>query len=106
MDEFVKARPFVERTARGRPFAKGNPGRKPGSKNKTTLIGEALLKEAEEQLLRKAIEMAKAGDGPIVNLAEVYDASMTSRKVRAQARIRGSLLFGSPASTMAATAVA
>jgi hypothetical protein len=66
MDEFVKARPFVERTARGRPFAKGNPGRKPGSKNKTTLIGQALLKEAEEQLLRKAIEMAKAGDGPML----------------------------------------
>jgi hypothetical protein len=66
MDEFTKARPIVERTARGRPFAKGNPGRKPGSKNKTTLMGQALLKEAEEDLLRKAIEMAKAGDGPML----------------------------------------
>ena len=66
MDEFTKAGPIVERTARGRPFAKGNPGRKPGSKNKTTLIGQALLKEAEEDLLRKAIEMAKAGDGPML----------------------------------------
>jgi len=66
MDEFTKARPIVERTARGRPFAKGNPGRKPGSKNKTTLIGQALLKEAEEDLLRKAIGMARAGDGPML----------------------------------------
>jgi hypothetical protein len=31
-----------------------------------TLIGQALLKEAEEDLLRKAIEMAKAGDGPML----------------------------------------
>jgi hypothetical protein len=66
MDEFTKAGPIVQRTARGRPFAKGNPGRKPGSKNKSTLIGQALLKEAEEDLLRKAIEMAKAGDGPML----------------------------------------
>ncbi len=51
---------------RGRPFAPGNPGRKPGSKNKTTLIGQALLKDAEEDLLRKAIEMAKAGDAPML----------------------------------------
>ncbi len=41
-------------------------GRKPGSKNKATLIGQALLKQAEEELLRKAIEMAKAGDGPML----------------------------------------
>src|SRR5262245_42976542 len=50
----------------GRPFAKGNPGRKPGSKNKTTLVAEALLKGEEEALLRKAIEMAKGGDGPML----------------------------------------
>ena len=60
MDEFTKS--LELRGPRGRPFEKGNPGRKPGSKNKTTLIGQALLKEAEEKLLRKAIEMAKAGD--------------------------------------------
>jgi hypothetical protein len=29
-------------------------------------MGQALLKEAEEDLLRKAIEMAKAGDGPML----------------------------------------
>jgi hypothetical protein len=47
---------------RGRPFEKGNGGRKPGSKNKTTQIAEALLKGEEEELVRKGIELAKAGD--------------------------------------------
>jgi hypothetical protein len=48
--------------ARGRPFEKGNGGRRPGSKNKTTLGAEALLKGEELELVRKAIELAKAGD--------------------------------------------
>jgi hypothetical protein len=47
---------------RGRPFEKGNGGRRPGSKNRTTLVAEALLKGEEEALVRKAIELAKAGD--------------------------------------------
>ena len=47
---------------RGRPFRAGNPGRKPGSKNRTTLVAEALLKDEETALVRKAIELAKAGD--------------------------------------------
>jgi hypothetical protein len=47
---------------RGRPFEKGNGGRKPGSKNRTTVVAEALLKGEEEALIRKAIELAKAGD--------------------------------------------
>jgi hypothetical protein len=51
---------------RGRPFEKGNGGRKPGSKNKTTLVAEALLKCEEVELVRKAIELAKAGDGPLL----------------------------------------
>jgi hypothetical protein len=66
MDEFTKSGHLELHRTRGRPFAKGNPGRRPGSKNKTTVIGQALLKEAEEDLLRKAIEMAKAGDGPML----------------------------------------
>ena len=47
---------------RGRPFQKGNGGRKPGSKNKTTLVAEALLEGEEAELVRKGIELAKAGD--------------------------------------------
>ena len=48
--------------ARGRPFEKGNGGRKPGSRNRTTQIAEALLKGEEDALVRKGIELAKAGD--------------------------------------------
>jgi|SRR5208337_3116377 len=51
---------------RGRPFEKGNGGRRPGSKNRTTIVAEALLKGEEVALVRKAIELAKAGDGPML----------------------------------------
>ena len=47
---------------RGRPFEKGNGGRRPGSKNRTTVVAEALLKGEEVELVQKAIELAKAGD--------------------------------------------
>jgi hypothetical protein len=46
----------------GRPFRKGNGGRKPGSKNRVTAIAGALLKGEETELVRKAIELAKGGD--------------------------------------------
>lgn len=46
----------------GRPFTKGNGGRKPGSKNRVTAVAEALLRGEETELVRKAIELAKAGD--------------------------------------------
>ena len=49
-------------TTRGRPFANGNGGRKPGSKNRSTLVAAALLDGEAEKLLRKAIEVAMAGD--------------------------------------------
>ncbi len=47
---------------RGRPFANGNPGRKPGSKNRNTLVAAALLEGEAEELVRKAVALAKAGD--------------------------------------------
>jgi hypothetical protein len=47
---------------RGRPFPKANGGRRPGSKNRRTLISAAFLDTEEEELKRKAIEIAKAGD--------------------------------------------
>ncbi len=47
---------------RGRPFANGNPGRRPGSKNRTTLVAAALLEGEAEDLLRKAVRLAKGGD--------------------------------------------
>jgi hypothetical protein len=51
---------------RGRPFAEGNPGRKPGSKNRTTVVAAALLDSEAEMLVRKAVELAKASDVPML----------------------------------------
>jgi hypothetical protein len=51
---------------RGRPFEKGNGGRKPGSKNRATRVADALLKGEEVELVRKAVELAKAGDVPML----------------------------------------
>jgi hypothetical protein len=47
---------------RGRPFAKGNGGRRPGSKNKNSLILEVLSDCDKEELVRKGLDLAKAGD--------------------------------------------
>jgi hypothetical protein len=54
--------PNLRSSVRGRPFEKGNGGRRPGSKNRTTLVAEALLEGEGVDLMRKAIELAKAGD--------------------------------------------
>jgi hypothetical protein len=53
---------------RGRPFAAGNPGRRPGSRNKATLAAEALLEGEAEALTRKAVEMALSGDTTALRL--------------------------------------
>ncbi len=47
---------------RGRPFAKGNGGRRPGTKNRSSLILAALMDGEQEELVRKGLEIAKAGD--------------------------------------------
>jgi hypothetical protein len=47
---------------RGRPFASGNPGRPKGARNKNTLALEALLDGEAEVIIRKVIDMARAGD--------------------------------------------
>lgn len=51
-----------EPPARGRPFKPGNPGRPPGSKNKTTKILEELLDGEAENLTRTLIDLAKEGE--------------------------------------------
>jgi hypothetical protein len=53
---------------RGRPFETGNPGRPPGSKNKTTRLVEQLLAGDAEMITRAAIEKAKSGDAGCVKL--------------------------------------
>ena len=47
---------------RGRPFVKGNPGRKPGSRNRASVVVAALVEGDGEELVRSAAELAKAGD--------------------------------------------
>jgi len=54
--------PPVQNRPRGRPFAKGNGGRKPGSRNRASLLADALLEGEQDELIRKGIELAKAGD--------------------------------------------
>jgi hypothetical protein len=49
-------------TSRGRPFINGNSGRKPGSRNRATLVTAALLQGEADELIGKAVELAKAGD--------------------------------------------
>lgn len=53
---------------RGRPFAKGNPGRPKGARHRVTLAIEALLEGEHEELTRKAIDLAKNGDIPALRL--------------------------------------
>jgi hypothetical protein len=47
---------------RGRPFAKGNPGRRRGSKNRRAIVSAALLAGEEQELVRKAVALARGGD--------------------------------------------
>jgi hypothetical protein len=47
----------------------GNPNGKPrGSRNATTILFDELLKDNAQDLIEKAIEMAKGGDGPALRL--------------------------------------
>ena len=47
----------------------GNPSDKPkGCRNATTILFDELLKANAEELIEKAIEMAKDGDGPALRL--------------------------------------
>ncbi len=51
---------------RGRPFPPGNGGRRQGSKNKSSQLLAALLEDARPELLRKATELAKRGNVPML----------------------------------------
>src|SRR5215203_2183869 len=57
---------------RGRPFNKGKSGnlsgRPLGSRHRVTIACDQLLEGEAEALTRKAIELAKAGDGPALRL--------------------------------------
>ena len=66
------------------PGQSGNPnGRPRGARNKTTLAVEALLDGEAESITRKAIELAKSGDGPALRLC--LDRIAPARKDRSVA---------------------
>jgi hypothetical protein len=46
----------------GRPFEKGNPGRRPGSRNKATQLAEKLLSKDVDDVCSVVVEKAKAGN--------------------------------------------
>jgi hypothetical protein len=54
--------PPPHRPMRGRPFQKGNGGRKPGSRNRTTVMAQALLEGDMDALRSKGRELALAGN--------------------------------------------
>ena len=54
--------PQPHRPVRGRPFQTGNGGRRPGSRNKTTVMAEALLKGDADAMYCKGRELAMAGN--------------------------------------------
>jgi len=56
----------TETRPRGRPFAKGNPGRRRGSRNKATLLAVSLAREQGERMLAKAVEMAMGGNAQMM----------------------------------------
>jgi hypothetical protein len=63
------------------PGQSGNPnGRPAGSRNRVTLAIEALLEGEGETITRKAIELAKAGDAPLIRLC--LDRLAPARKDR------------------------
>jgi hypothetical protein len=63
----AKRRPKRRQGGPGRPFPKGmsgNPlGKRPGTRNRATIIAEELLDSATRPLLRGAIDDAQGGDG-------------------------------------------
>jgi hypothetical protein len=55
------------RGAGGR-FAPGNPGKRPGTRNKATMAALALLEGEAEALTRRCVELALAGDATAMRL--------------------------------------
>ena len=70
----------MPKKARGRPFQRGNPGRRPGSRNKTTRLLEQLAEGHAEQLMQKAGDMALNGE--VACLRMMLDRVSPPRKDR------------------------
>jgi hypothetical protein len=74
------------RAAGGR-FATGNPGKRPGTRNRATTVAMALLEGEAEALTRRCVELALAGDTTALRLC--LDRILPkSRAVRLQLPLR------------------
>ena len=51
-----------QQPVRGRPFQKGNGGRKPGSRNRATMVAQTLIESQLPELERKGYELAMGGN--------------------------------------------
>lgn len=51
---------------RGKPFEKGNAGRRPGSRNRATLMSTILTDDDKNELIQTGIQLAKQGDRQMV----------------------------------------
>lgn len=49
-------------TTRGRPFAKGNPGRPKGARHRTTLLAEKLMQSDAKSIVEAVLAAARNGD--------------------------------------------
>ncbi|MBB5676414.1 hypothetical protein [Xanthomonas arboricola] len=70
----------ASRDRQGR-FGPGNPGRRRGARNKTTLAAMALLEKDSKRLTKKAIDMALAGDAAALRLCLERIAPPTRERV-------------------------
>ena len=68
VQEPSKAEAETPKKIRGRPFQPGNPGRPPGSKNRTTRLLEQLVAGEAEKVTRKFIDLALAGNVRCIQL--------------------------------------
>ncbi len=88
---------------RGRPFAKGNPGRPKGTRHRATLAAEALLDGEAERITRKAIELALGGD--MIALRLCQDRILPPRRERPVTFRMPTIATATDAATAAATLV-
>ena len=69
MAEETNSRGHARNTPRrGRPFEKGNGGRKPGSQNRTTQVAAALMEGQATALVKKGLAMAVEGNVPMLKV--------------------------------------
>jgi hypothetical protein len=89
---------------RGRPFAKGNPGKPKGARHRTTLLIEAMTDDDREAIIGKIIRQAKRGDRASQKL--IVDRIEPVRKARVKFKMRPIVTVDDVVAAMAEVAAA